>query len=261
MKFLVTGAEGMLGREVCLRLKGLRMDYRGMSHNELDITDKDRFAQVLRQETPDIVVNCAGVVKGRDEDLMFSVNTEAPARMANECGLLGIRMVQVSTDCVFLGEEPNDELDYPDAQDDYGYSKAEGEIFHGNHLTIRCSFIGFGSRGLINWLMNQKGEVSGYANVQWNGMTSRYAAWAIVDFALKDVRGILHIFGEDTTKYDVLKTINEVLGLGLQIKSVDEPVLDRRLRTITDFNVNLPPLKEQLREVFIDYRGSPSRPE
>ena len=76
----------------------------------------------------------------------------------------------------------------------YALTKALGEVHEPDHLTIRTSIIGPEIRqsgiGLFNWFMKQRGEISGYRAVKWNGVTTLELAKAIEFFMNKDVGGL-----------------------------------------------------------------------
>lgn len=262
MRIMVTGSNGMLGKSVVKAVSSLGIDVVPMTHESMNIVNISDVGYHMELHQPDIVINCAGIVSSRSDvslDTMYRVNGKAPVEMARLCSELDIRMVQVSTDCVFKGDVRHIETDVPNAEDNYGKSKIMGEVDFGEHLTIRCSFVGIGQRGLLNWLMSQHGDVKGYSKVYWNGMTVEYAARNIVALALKDVRGILHIFGEDNTKYDVLKLANQHFKLGLNIESVEWPKCDNRLYTEKGYLLILPPLEQQMEEMANAYCGYPGR--
>lgn len=252
MKILVTGALGMLGREIVSEAIERKWQVYPKSHHDLDITDKVMVNQVVEKVHPDVIVNCAGIVKGRDvsDSIYTDVNAIAPCDIANICDAHGIKMVQISTDCVFEGKGLNVESDIPNARDIYGRSKRLGECSYGRHLTVRCSFVGIGCRGLLAWLWQQTGIIPGYAGVKWNGLTAPYAARGILDLIHYDAAGIVHIFGEDTTKYDLLCLANEIGQMGKNIEAVSSPVEDRRLRTERLYPTQMPPMAKQLTELL-----------
>jgi dTDP-4-dehydrorhamnose reductase len=170
------------------------------------------------------------------------VNVKGPFCLASH----GIKVIQISTDCVFNGEQgPYYEDTPPNAEDLYGKTKAQGEL-QSPHLTVRLSFVGLGKRGLLHWLLNQKGSVSGYRRVLWNGMTAPVAGRRIVESA--DKTGTLHLHGDDMSKHDLLSMANDVFGLGLTVNPVDEPVSDMRLRSHYS-NGRPPDFREQLEEL------------
>lgn len=257
MKVMILGATGMLGSEMVKVTHGLRNHVIPMAHADLNIADYSKVKSALEKHSPDMVINSAGIVKGRiaDDELFYLVNGEAPVKIAQICDDLNIKFIQVSTNCVFKGDRIHYEADKLDANDVYGKSKAAGEV-RGKHLTIRCSFIGIGKYGLLSWLMQQKGKVDGYKNVLWNGMVARYMAQNIFDLAAKDVRGIVHVFGQNSTKYDVLASANKHFNLGLDVIPVDEPIEDCRLGTLTNYHYYVPPIEEQIKELIREDRVS-----
>ena len=70
-----------------------------------------------------------------------------------------MRLIHISTDCVFSGERGQyDENSITDAKDLYGISKSIGDINVENALTIRTSTIGHelnSKSGLLEWFLSQ----------------------------------------------------------------------------------------------------------
>lgn len=129
MRVLITGANGMLGRDLQAALAG--HDVTVLARADLDVTDAAAVATVVRGH--DAVVNCAAYTKVDDaethEDLAYAVNAIGPANLAVACAETGARLVTVSTDYVFDGNatEPYAE-DLPrDPINAYGRTKAAGE--------------------------------------------------------------------------------------------------------------------------------------
>ncbi|HEY5724172.1 MAG TPA: sugar nucleotide-binding protein, partial [Allosphingosinicella sp.] len=131
------------------------------------------LAGLLRDVRPKVVINCIGVVKqataSRDPLLTLPVNALFPHQLQRLCDLGGIRLVHISTDCVFSGRAGNyRESDIPDAEDLYGRSKLLGEVDVPNATTLRTSIVGpepSGAQGfgLLEWFLRQPGPVKGYA--------------------------------------------------------------------------------------------------
>lgn len=103
MRWLVTGAAGMLGRDVVAVLDGAEVTALGRA--DLDVTDADAVDHAVRGH--DVVVNAAAWtdVDGAeaDEAAATSVNGGGPAHLAAACARHGARLVQISTDYVFDG--------------------------------------------------------------------------------------------------------------------------------------------------------------
>ena len=76
---------------------------------DIDVENHDSLVRVLEKTRPDMVVNCAGLTKhkpGAENPLVsLPINTSMPHRLAELCGLVDVRLIHISTDCVFSGEK------------------------------------------------------------------------------------------------------------------------------------------------------------
>jgi dTDP-4-dehydrorhamnose reductase len=110
MRWLVTGAGGMLGRDTVEELGRRGVDVTGLDRAAFDITEPDAAHRVLAQHRPDVVVNCAAYTAvddaETDEARALAVNGDGPGLLARACAAHGARLVHVSTDYVFDGEAP-----------------------------------------------------------------------------------------------------------------------------------------------------------
>lgn len=132
--WLVTGAGGMLGRDVLARLRerpGTRAV--ALDRSALDIADPAAVAAAVAAHRPDAVVNCAGWTavddaEGRETEALRA-NGEGPARLAEACAAAGARLLHVSTDYVFAGDAhtPYAEDAPTGPRSAYGRSKLAGE--------------------------------------------------------------------------------------------------------------------------------------
>src|SRR5687768_15756810 len=59
MRLLVTGAAGMLGRDVVAAAQEAGHDVAALARAELDITDADAVRDAIAAARPDAVINCA----------------------------------------------------------------------------------------------------------------------------------------------------------------------------------------------------------
>jgi dTDP-4-dehydrorhamnose reductase len=129
-RWLVTGAAGMLGRDLVdvLRHHG---EVTAATRGDLDITRQREVAAAVAGH--DIVVNAAAWtdVDGAEaaEEAATAVNGHAVAGLARACTATGARLIQISTDYVFRGEAtaPYAEDADPDPVNAYGRSKLVGE--------------------------------------------------------------------------------------------------------------------------------------
>lgn len=132
MRWLVTGAGGMLGREVTAALAAVgERDVTAATREVLDITDPAAVATVVPGH--DVVVNTAAWtdVDGAEADEAGAtrVNGDAVALLARACAGSGARLLHLSTDYVFPGDgtSPYPEDAPTDPVNAYGRSKLAGE--------------------------------------------------------------------------------------------------------------------------------------
>jgi dTDP-4-dehydrorhamnose reductase len=134
MRWLVTGAGGMLGHDTVRELRERGEDVTGLGRAALDITEPATVQRALTDLRPDVVVNCAAYTAvddaETDEDRALLVNGEGPRLLARACAARGARLIHVSTDYVFSGEArdiPYAEDEEPAPRTAYGRTKLAGE--------------------------------------------------------------------------------------------------------------------------------------
>jgi len=134
MKFLVTGANGQLGRETVLGLRSKNAEVVAIGRKELDFGQPERVADAIAAHGADWVINCAAytqVDRAEDEaETAFRVNRDSARAVAEGVRRSGGRLLHVSTDFVFDGEQsrPYREDDACNPLGVYGQSKHEGEV-------------------------------------------------------------------------------------------------------------------------------------
>jgi dTDP-4-dehydrorhamnose reductase len=132
-QWLVTGAAGMLGRDLVSVLERSGETVTALTRAELDITDGAAVRDALRHWRPAVVVNCAAwtAVDAAEtsEDAALRLNGQAVADLAAACAAAGVRLIQPSTDYVFDGQarRPYAEDDVPSPGTAYGRTKLAGE--------------------------------------------------------------------------------------------------------------------------------------
>ncbi len=156
MKLLVTGAAGMLGRDVMLAAGNAGHEVVGFGHAELDVTDTAAVAAKLEAERPGVVINCAAWtdVDGaeRAEREATAVNGEAAGSLAAAAAAVDAAVVYVSSDYVFDGSKgaPYVETDQPAPLSAYGRGKLAGEeatrAANRRHFVVRSAWL-FGTGG------------------------------------------------------------------------------------------------------------------
>ena len=132
MKVLLTGANGQLGRAL-LRSVPVDVELIATTRNELDLADPHACRAAVQIHQPDWVLN-AGAYTAVDQaeeaaELAEAVNAGAPRAFSEALCASGGKLLQLSTDFVFNGQQSHPYL--PDQPRDplgvYGISKGLGE--------------------------------------------------------------------------------------------------------------------------------------
>lgn len=255
---LVIGAAGMLGHAM-MRVLALNPAQRAVgtvrnaascsllppamrSHVQIagDLTVDGVLATLLDTTQPCAVINCIGLIKqaahAEDPLSALPVNSMLPHRLMQLCATRGIRLVQVSTDCVFSGTRGNYlESDTPDARDVYGLSKYLGEVAGPHAVTLRTSIIGpelgTAAHGLLGWFLSQRAAVRGFTRAVFSGLPTVELARIVRDIVLPDVslQGIYHVAAAPINKHDLLCLVAQIYGRDTDIAADDTLVIDRSL--------------------------------
>ena len=155
-KYLITGYRGQLGYDIVRSLNERgEHDYLALDVNEMDITDRDKVFEVVKNYKPDVIFHCAAwtaVDKAETEkELCEKINVTGTKNIVDASIEVGAKMVYMSTDYVFDGtkEGTYNEEDKPKPKSVYGDTKFKGEEEvrrNPNHFITRISWV-FGING------------------------------------------------------------------------------------------------------------------
>jgi dTDP-4-dehydrorhamnose reductase len=166
------------------------------------------------------------------------INALFPHQLAQVCELNQVKMIHISTDCVFSGKVGNySELDIPDGPDLYGRTKLLGEVTGPKALTFRTSLIGrelLGASGLVEWFLSQQGkEVWGYSRSIFSGFTTQAFGKFLLDVIENhgDLQGIWHISSDPISKYDLLQLFKKYFKISIHINGNETLCCDRSLNS------------------------------
>lgn len=268
MKVLITGAKGLLGRELTKAAKKRKWKVDAQGSDTLDVTDPDAVDDHIYDTEPDVVIHCAAMtdVDECEEDAPEAeiVNAEGTANVARAAAGVNALLVFISTDYVFDGEggAPYTEEDETGPLQVYGRTKLAGEravaISSAPVHVVRTAWL-FGPTGKnfiskLPALLKKGGEISA-VNDQWGSPT--YApdlADAICTLIESDAKpGTWHIanFGH-ATFYDIVKEAVTVTKSKTKAKAVPKRKLpwnakrpdDTRLDTSKWANEGFEPLRD-----------------
>jgi len=164
MKLLITGAAGMLGRDVMLAAVNAGHDVVGFGHAELDVTNSAAVERRLDRERPDVIINCAAWTAVDDaeasEEAAFAVNGTGAGNVAAAAAAIGASVVYVSSDYVFDGAkgEPYVESDQVAPLSAYGRTKLAGEeatmAANKRHFIVRSAWLfGIGGGNFVETML------------------------------------------------------------------------------------------------------------
>ncbi|MGY6523509.1 MAG: dTDP-4-dehydrorhamnose reductase family protein [Mongoliitalea sp.] len=263
-KVLIIGATGMLGHMVHRYFESLgayhlsNAVFRTPLNKEsiiCDVRDQQALNSLFAKTQPHVVINCVGALVQESKENPANaiyLNALLPHILKDLCNQFKAKLIHISTDCVFSGKKGSyREDDFRDADDVYGRSKALGEIFEEPHCTLRTSIIGPELKengvGLFAWFMRQEGEVNGYTQAFWSGVTTHELAKQILKVILHDLKGLFHITnGEKISKFDLLKLFNRLREKPIGIHPYDGYRADKSLLTSERFNFEVPGFEEMI---------------
>ncbi|MFC1809218.1 dTDP-4-dehydrorhamnose reductase [Candidatus Omnitrophota bacterium] len=133
MKIAVIGANGQLGSDICENFSLNGDHVFRLTHNDIEIVEKDSVYRCLQELKPEIVVNTAAfhnVERCETEpEKAFCVNAQGTENVAMVTNDLNATLFHISTDYVFDGKKktPYIEGDTPHPINIYGKSKLAGE--------------------------------------------------------------------------------------------------------------------------------------
>jgi len=264
VKALVVGGDGMLGHVVKTYFKEQGHEVRSTSRSDsadytFDATKNiDNIENFVQDFKPDAVINCVGILNKVAEEkksLAVMVNSYLPQYLGEICTRNGIKLVHISTDCVFDGKKGEyTEESFKDATSFYGQSKALGEVNDDHNLTLRTSIVGPDMNengiGLFQWFMNQTVEVGGYDKVIWTGVTTIELAKCIEKAIINNLAGLRHVVNnEKIDKYSLLNLFKKYFNKEIAIKRSSDYISDKSLICTTDFDFEVPSYEQMVKEM------------
>lgn len=135
MKVAVIGANGQLGSDICNVFKRQGEEVIALTHDFIEVSDFDSVSTVLRQASPNMVINTAAMhnVEACESDPQksFLVNGIGAMNLAKVSNEVKYTLIHISTDYVFDGAKkaPYVESDCPNPLNVYGNTKLAGEFF------------------------------------------------------------------------------------------------------------------------------------
>lgn len=247
-RVLVTGANGLLGQKMVKKFSsnnefdvvatatGEQLHDSSVScrYQQLDISDRKAVKEIVRQFSPDLIINCAAMTHvdkcESEKELCHRINTDGVQFLAESCKPNNIRFIHFSTDYVFDGVNgPYNEESKVNPLSYYGKSKLAGEnaiIATGIDFIIFRTMVVYGvgiktKANFASWLVNELKQ-----NRPVNIVTDQIGNVTLVDELAeatmiatnKNIKGIYHAAGKDlVSRYDFAVLLAQVFNFDTQL--------------------------------------------
>lgn len=268
MRFLILGCNGMAGHLISLYLKERGHDVFGFARKKSNLVssvsgnaeDTQIIKDIVRGNKYDTIINCIGILnRSAEENKTRAVylNSFFPHYLAELTERTSTQVIHMSTDCVFSGERGQyTEGELRDGRTFYDRTKALGELEDEKNITFRNSIVGPDINrdgiGLLNWFMQQHGEVEGYTGAIWTGQTTLQLAKTMEVAAKERVHGLYNAVPDTSiSKCELLHLFSRYMRKGkVKILPVEGMIVDKSLkRTRWDFSYRIPDYEQMVVEL------------
>lgn len=237
MKILITGANGMLAKEIKEKFaQGNELILTDVA--ELDITNREAVMKYVEEKKPELIINCAAftaVDKAEEAGgIVEKINADGPGNLAKAAKANDAVLVHVSTDYVF-GGDLDVEKDYK--EDDpkkpvtaYGITKLHGEEQiqenTDKYYIFRTAWLyGIGGNNFVKTMLKlgeDRDELSVVADQHGSPTYAKDLSEIIYQAVTKKIPyGIYNSTNEGyTTWYDFTKAIFEYTGTICKVNPV-----------------------------------------
>lgn len=285
-RIYITGIAGMLGANIAYLLKD-QYDITGVDKvpftadqikcEQFDLLDHARLKESILQADPDYLIHTAALIHvdlcEEEAVLAHQLNCELTAFLAKVCEDISCKMVYISTDAVFDGEEEKlyTEQDNTHPLNQYGKTKllGEEEVLKRKHLVVRTNIYGFNVQDKSSfgeWIYRslQNGEsLNMFTDIDFSPVLVNDLTEVIMRLFERDLHGLYHVCATGAvSKYEFGKYMQYVFSLpeGQIHKSVsdDFPFKAKRSKHMgmsnkkvrEELEIHIPTPKESIEKFF-----------
>ncbi|MCL2889418.1 MAG: dTDP-4-dehydrorhamnose reductase [Eggerthellaceae bacterium] len=218
MKILICGANGQLGCELSRLLEQGFAEIGPIPEcykdaevsqtdiDDLDITDPAAVDSFVGAGGFDLLINAAAMTNvdacETNEEAAYRINALGAQNLARAAAESGAKIVHISTDYVFSGDEaaPRVEGDRPDPQSAYGRTKLAGELLvqeaNPRHFVIRTAWLyGYVGKNFVKTILKlarEQGFIKVVDDQRGNPTSANDLAYEILRIAATQGFGIYH---------------------------------------------------------------------
>jgi len=280
-KIAVTGSNGQLGTPLCAQLEARGYEVLRLDRARAELRNPASVVAAIVAGAPEIVMHCGAMtnVDGCETDRAgaFQVNAGGSRAVAIGAERVGARIIAVSTDYVFAGDDlaGYDELSPTGPRSVYGASKLAGEspvlAARPDNIVARVSWL-FGPDGgnFVRSILARAGAGHPLRVVDDQRGIPTYApdlAGFLIDLIELPCGGLLHLSSgvEELSWHGFAEAAVELAGLGTEIAPMSSAELDRpaprpscsTLRSLVLPSLGLKPMRswrEGLGEYIADHK-------
>lgn len=237
-KIYVTGIAGLLGYGIYAALKerawitGLdvwELDIPGLSYKKISLFDTERVEKDIAEARPDILIHTAALVNvdecEEEPQNAEKLNVEVTEKLADICNRHKIKMVYISTDAVFDGQDARlyTETDPTNPINVYGKTKLAGEdavLAYSENLVLRTNMYGINiqeKQSFGEWIYDslvQNKTLHMFTDIDFSPIEARELAGLIDMACQKNLCGIYHACGTGSiTKYEFAMKLKEIFQI------------------------------------------------
>lgn len=240
-KIIVTGCNGQLGRAINQLYKGnteyefVNTDvFEGQGITSLDITNVDQVLALAREVKPYAIINCAAHTNvdkcETDIDNAYLINAIGPRNLSIAATETGAKLMHVSTDYVFPGNENKalTEFDPVGPVSMYGRTKLAGENFvkefADKYFIIRTAWLYGDGKNFAKTMLRlaESHDVVGVVKDQYGTPTSALELAKAIRYLLPtDNYGLFHGTCEGSCSWaDFAAEIFKLAGLNTKVNYI-----------------------------------------
>jgi dTDP-4-dehydrorhamnose reductase len=227
-RILITGGSGLLAvnwahavrdrYSITLGIHKRTVSVTGTRTRNIDLEFVDGLVRVFEEESPEIVVHTVGLTNVEkceaEPDLARHVNVRLASNVAQACARLGIKLVHISSDHLFSGQESLLDEDHPVSPlNVYGRTKAEAESrvleCHPQTLVIRTNFYAWGTSyrqsfsDFVIESLRKKKNLTLFQDVFYSPILVETAVQAVHDLIDLKAIGIFNVVSDECiSKYE-----------------------------------------------------------
>lgn len=265
MKILITGANGLLGSNLCsiysknnevIATSNTKPTFSNCFNYKLDITKPEELI-LIEKIKPYLIIHCAALVNvdyceehPEEAELVNTIGTKNIALAAKKSGSY---LIHISTDAIFDGQKGDySEIDKPNPINIYARTKLEAEkevqSIGDNYALVRTNIYGWNrkknQKSLAEWMLDKlesREKMPAFKDVLYSPILVNNLAEAILELYGMRFNGIINIAGsESCSKLAFAYRLSEVFGLDKKLilpASVDELKLKAKRSKNMSLNV------------------------